>query len=201
MKTILFFGDSITQQASDAVGFITMIKSMAANENKPHLQFKNAGVGGNKITDLQRRLENDVLQKSPDIVVIQIGVNDVWHKATTGEGTEIHSFKKTYADIIESLLAENIKIILATPTTISELPSTESHSNAELDEYADVVRHLAQQYNTALCDLRRVFINHQSNLAETQHYKGYLTTDGVHLNETGNRYVAQHLWDAIKKLL
>jgi len=38
-----------------------------------------AGISGNKVPDLQRRLERDVLKKKPTVVFIYIGINDVWH--------------------------------------------------------------------------------------------------------------------------
>jgi lysophospholipase L1-like esterase len=39
-------------------------------------------------------MENDVLAKTPDIVFIYIGVNDVWHKSTSGTGTDADKFEK-----------------------------------------------------------------------------------------------------------
>ncbi|WP_315822065.1 hypothetical protein [Paraflavitalea speifideaquila] len=39
-----------------------------------------AGIGGNKAYDLYLRMEEDVLAKDPNTVVIWVGVNDVWHK-------------------------------------------------------------------------------------------------------------------------
>ena len=53
-------------------------------------------------------------KKDPDVVVIWVGVNDVWHK-TSGTGTSADKFEKFYVAIIKKLLAKNIKVILAPP--------------------------------------------------------------------------------------
>lgn len=201
MKTILFFGDSITQQGSHSDGFISVMQRMAANENKQQIRFKNAGVGGNKISDLKNRLQRDVLHQSPDVVVILIGVNDVWHSSTPSGGTEVNHFRMLYKEIIDSLLADRIQVVLATPTTIGELSAEESDMNRELDAFADAVRKLSTHYQLPLCDLRQVFANYQRQLPEPRSYKGYLTEDGVHLNLKGNELVAQHLWEVVRKLV
>ena len=59
-------------------------------------------------------MENDVLSKKPDVVVIYIGVNDVWHKSSSGTGTDADKFVKFYQAIIDKLKAQNAKIILCT---------------------------------------------------------------------------------------
>src|SRR5205085_9049878 len=85
---VIFFGDSITQAGAQRGGYITRIDSMSKLENKgDQFEFLGAGISGNKVYDLYLRLEDDVLNKNPDIVLIYIGVNDVWHKRTSGTGT------------------------------------------------------------------------------------------------------------------
>src|SRR5436853_5739497 len=84
-KRIIFFGDSITEGGAKPGGYIVKMDSMLALKNlKDQYELVGAGVSGNKIYDLYLRMEDDVLNKDPDIVVIFIGVNDVWHKRTTG---------------------------------------------------------------------------------------------------------------------
>jgi lysophospholipase L1-like esterase len=48
-----------------------------------------------------------VLSKNPDIVVIYIGVNDVWHKRSTGTGTDADKFEKFYKALIAKIQAKN----------------------------------------------------------------------------------------------
>src|SRR4051812_48762330 len=84
-KRVIFFGDSITQQGIESGGYINRIDSMSRLENKSsQYEFIGAGIGGNKVYDLYLRMDSDVLSKNPDVVVIYIGVNDVWHKVSYG---------------------------------------------------------------------------------------------------------------------
>ena len=82
-KRIIFFGDSITQAGVQPTGYITRLKQML-DEKKIGDKYEliGAGIGGNKAYDLYLRMDDDVLAKKPDAVVIWVGVNDVWHNCT-----------------------------------------------------------------------------------------------------------------------
>ncbi len=69
-----------------------------------------AGISGNKVYDLYLRVEDDVLAKDPGMVVIYVGINDVWHKTTSGTGTDLNKYEKFYIAIIKKLQAKNIKV-------------------------------------------------------------------------------------------
>ena len=108
-QRIIFFGDSITQAGVSPGGYITRIDSMCnVAGQKENYEFIGAGIGGNKIYDLYLRMDDDVLAKSPDKVFIYIGVNDVWHKSTSGTGTDADKFTKFYQAIIKKLIDKNI---------------------------------------------------------------------------------------------
>src|SRR5690606_41343862 len=71
---IVFFGDSITQAVVNESGYITELgKSLSS----PGCELMGAGIGGNKVYDLYLRMEEDVLAKKPDLVIIYVGINDV----------------------------------------------------------------------------------------------------------------------------
>ncbi|RYY18748.1 MAG: G-D-S-L family lipolytic protein, partial [Chitinophagaceae bacterium] len=73
--TILALGDSITEMGVWPKGYVDQIKNKL---NKSAYEVFGAGIGGNKVYDLYLRLEDDVLAKQPDLVVIYVGINDVW---------------------------------------------------------------------------------------------------------------------------
>src|SRR5574343_1362870 len=86
---VVFFGDSITQAGVQAGGYITVLGDLLKQKGmSDQFQLTGSGIGGNKVYDLYLRLEDDVLSKNPDVVVIYIGVNDVWHKQSHGTGTD-----------------------------------------------------------------------------------------------------------------
>jgi lysophospholipase L1-like esterase len=143
---VLFFGDSITQQGAAAGGFIVKIDSMCTVEKKnDRFEFIGAGVSSNKVYDLYLRMDDDVLAKNPDVVVIFIGVNDVWHKALVGTGTDADKFEVFYNAILKKLKERNIKVILCTPAVIGEKTDLTNQQDGDMNKYSNIVRSLAQK--------------------------------------------------------
>jgi lysophospholipase L1-like esterase len=138
-------------------------------------------------------MEEDVLAKNPDVVVIWVGVNDVWHKASYGTGTDQDKFEKFYTAVIKKLQAKNIKVVVTTPAAIGEKIDNTNQQDGDLNQYSNIIRSLAKTYNCALVDLRKEFLDY--NLKNNQENKesGILTTDRVHLNEKGNSFVADKM--------
>jgi lysophospholipase L1-like esterase len=198
-QRIVFFGDSITQAGANAGGYIMRIDSMCTKEGlKESYEFVGAGISGNKVYDLYLRMEEDVLAKNPDKVFIYIGVNDVWHKSTSGTGTDADKFEKFYAAIIKKLLDKNIKVILCTPATIGEKNDFSNPQDGDLNQYSKIIRGLAAKNNLSLIDLRKIFVDYNVSNNPENKTKGILTTDGVHLNAKGNQLVADEMWKLIK---
>ena len=65
--------------------------------------------------------------------------------------------------------------------------------NEDLDAFSDVVRKLASEYSTDLIDLRRIFIDYISKNNPNNNPSGILTYDGVHLNDRGNKLIADQM--------
>jgi len=198
---VIFFGDSITQAGVQAGGYIVRVDSMCKLEGfGDKYEFIGAGIGGNKVYDLYLRMENDVLAKTPDVVIIYIGVNDVWHKSTSGTGTDAEKFEKFYQAIIDKLKAKSIKIILSTPAAIGEKTDFSNPQDGDMNEYSNIIRRIASKNNLALVDLRKTFLDHNIKNNPANKDRGILTTDRVHLNANGNQMVADEMWRAIKNL-
>ena len=103
-KKVVFFGDSITQMGAEPGGYIRQMESIIAREGMNNqYELVGAGISGNKVTDLYLRLERDVLSKQPDIVVMYVGINDVWHKRLAGTGTDYVKYTEFYDAIVKKL--------------------------------------------------------------------------------------------------
>jgi isoamyl acetate esterase len=197
---VVFFGDSITQAAVQPGGYIVRIDSMCKAEGKSDsYEFIGAGISGNKVYDLYLRMENDVLAKDPDLVFIYIGVNDVWHKASSGTGTDADKFEKFYQAIIDKLKARNINVILCTPAAIGEKTDFSNTQDGDLNEYSKIIRRIANKNSLSLVDLRKSFLEYNLKNNPENKDRGILTTDRVHLNANGNQLVADEMWKMIKK--
>lgn len=194
-KRVIFFGDSITQAGVKPDGYISQLSKALPSAK---YELIGAGIGGNKVYDLYLRLEEAVLQKKPDVVVIYVGINDVWHKETHGTGTDYDKFIKFYQALISKISSGGSKVILCTPSVIGEKTGGANKMDADLDKYADAIRTLAKENNLPLCDLRSVFAEYERENNTSNLEKGILTTDGVHLNALGNKLVADNLLPFLK---
>lgn len=194
-KKVIFFGDSITQQGVGKNGYITQLKkSLDSNQ----YQLIGAGIGGNKVYDLYLRIEEDVLVKKPDLVFIYVGINDVWHKLGARTGTDYDKYLKFYQALIHKIQANGSKIVLCTPTVIGEKKNDANEVDADLNQYAQGIRELAAKNNLPLCDLRKAFVDYENANNPADVEKGILTTDKVHLNDNGNKLVANTMLPFIR---
>lgn len=199
-QRIVFFGDSITQAGVQPTGYITRLGELMQQKGiRDRYELMGAGIGGNKIYDLYLRMDVDVLAKDPQTVVIWVGVNDVWHKKTSGTGTDADKFEKFYTAVIKKLQAQHIKVFLTTPAAIGEKTDYTNELDGGLNKYAAIIRDLAEKNNCQLIDLRKAFLEYNLKNNRENKEKGILTTDGVHLNEVGNWFVAEEMLKALTR--
>ena len=142
-------------------------------------------------------MDSDVLAKSPDMVVIFIGVNDVWHKRTSGTGTDADRFEKFYNAIIKKLKAKNISVYLCTPAAIGEKNDFTNPLEGELNNYSALIRKISKDNNCPVIDLRHAFTDYLKTNNPDNKDRSILTTDGVHLNMAGNIFVAQKIFEVV----
>ena len=215
---VVFLGDSITENATSIkgdtltfangaifvpkyTGFISRIKEKIGED----IELIGKGIGGDKVSDLLTRYRNDVIQLNPDIVFIYIGINDVWHKYDFGTGSDIDLYEKGLRQIIGDIKNIGAEVILCTPTVIGENKGeftlvnqfkdieTMQIMNSDLDAYSDIIRKLSSEFNTELIDLRKIFMNYISENNPNNDPSGITTYDGVHLNDQGNKLIADEM--------
>jgi len=194
-ERIIFFGDSITELGIKPNGYVSLVHDSLKTIGY-HYDVIGAGVSGNKINDLLDRVEKDVIAKKPSIVVVYIGINDVWHFAFASRGltgTPKNKFEEGLKNLILQIQSNGAKVILCTPSVIGEKNDGSNPNDILLDEYSAISRKIAAETGSTLCDLRKEFLSylHHYNLSNAE--QGILTYDGVHLNDTGNHFVAEQI--------
>jgi isoamyl acetate esterase len=198
---IVFFGDSITQAAVRPGGYLVKMTEMLQKQSlATKYDLVGAGIGGNKVYDLYLRMDEDVLAKKPQVVVIYVGVNDVWHKASYGTGTDPDKFVKFYEAIVKKLQSQQIKVVVCTPAAIGEKTDFSNQQDGDLNKYSQLIRDLAKKHSLPLVDLRKAFLDYNLKNNPNNEEKGILTTDRVHLNDIGGQLVADEMWNVLKKL-
>ena len=159
-EVIAFFGDSITQAGARPGGYCKLIgEAIAKERSELGVEIVYAGISGNKVPDLERRLERDLLSKKPTIVFIYIGINDVWH-STRGKGTPKVQFDTGLRRLIEQISKSGASIVLCTPSVIGEKKEGANPLDEMLDEYSAISRNVASETGVTLCDLRKSFVDH-----------------------------------------
>ena len=190
---VVFLGDSITQGGdSHDKGYVRLIrKTLTEKHADLGIEVIGAGISGNKVPDLQRRLEKDVLARKPTIVVIYIGINDVWHgEKDPTRGTMPDAFTAGLKDVIGRCTSAGATVVICTPTLIGEKKDGANSLDEKLDQYSDLSRNLAKELKLPLCDLREAFVDHLKDHNPDNAEQKILTSDRVHLNDAGNKFVA-----------
>lgn len=196
-ERIVFFGDSITAAGTGEAGFIRLLEA-DLRQRLPDLRLELVGAGrsGDRVPDLLDRLDRDVLAREPTRVVVYIGINDVWHHQH-GKGTPRAAFETGLRELLQRIRAAGVRVLLCTPSVIGEKPDGSNEMDPMLDDYAALGRMVAAAADVGIVDLRRRFVTGLSVRNRAGADRGVLTSDGVHLNETGNRFVADALLAAL----
>jgi len=193
---LLFIGDSITdcgwrQDQTEQIGngYVRLIRDwLLAKSPADAPQVINRGISGNKIPDLVKRWDRDVIELSPDVVSVCIGINDVWHGLPPrNAGCSIQDFVAGYSEILSRTrrALPAARLVLCEPSAL-RLPEPPD-ADARMEPYADAVRRIGKEFTAdAVVPLRAVF-------AGAYHARPEIawTTDGVHPTSTGHALIAR----------
>ena len=206
-STLLMIGDSITDcgsvsPCSEVVrdplgyGYVQLINEIfSACFPQQHIRILNKGISGNTVRNLAARWQSDVLDLKPDWLSILIGINDVWPKFDACQPdawfVSIDEYAATLERLIHTTCPRLRGLVLMTPYCIE--PDRADPMRAMMDQYGDVVRRLAGQYQTILVDTQAEF---DSVLTEV--HPTVLALDRVHLKPTGHIILAQAFLKAVE---
>ncbi|WP_342743640.1 SGNH/GDSL hydrolase family protein [Halobacillus massiliensis] len=201
MSKIVLIGDSITDSHRGADpeglgdGYVRLLRDFYVTSFPgKELLFVNKGVSADRITDLEVRWQEDVLEEKPDWVSVSIGINDVWRQLDNPGMDQVQpeQFLTIYRRLLQQAAEKtDSRLILMQPTVIEEKPS--SKGNQLLKEYVEIVDQLAKEYDAILVPLHKVFISYLKKNGPVP-----LTTDGVHMTTTGNMLMFKTWREAVQ---
>lgn len=188
---IVFFGDSITDAArnrDDAEdlghGFPLFIASrLGSKYPEMNLSFYNRGNSGDKIADLNGRLDDDVLSLMPDVVSIMIGVNDTWHNVESpdfGSAKVAKVFETNYRKLLRNLTRAGVSRIILMEPFVLPIPKNRTTWRVDLDQKIQAIRLLAAEFHAEFISLDGLM-----NAAGISHGFELYTKDGVHPTPVG----------------
>jgi len=182
---IVAIGDSITAEGS-YLRYVEQV--LAANYSAlRNLRIVSAGMSGYRSENLVSRFEIDVIARKPTIVLISIGINDVFLRLNEPHNAEVLlAYRENITKLVEMAQRAGIHVILLAPTIIQEDPKAEG--NLRLASYALAMGMVAYSHKCQFVNLRMMFLRALENRpAET---KRWLTMDGVHMKPLGSAIMA-----------
>ena len=199
----VFIGDSITdcgrggEPEGIGSGYVRLVRDYLRAKDPGHApEVINRGVSGNKVTNLRDRWSKDVIELSPNVLSIMIGINDVWHGLNSGgSGVDIDTYRRTYAQLISQVKEKHsaCEIVLCEPTVIS--PPAHAKGNESLKPYVAAVRELAVELKLLLVPLHDVFLDAAKARQDID-----WATDGVHPTSSGHMLIARQWLEATELL-
>lgn len=166
----------------------------------------NAGVRGNTTRHALERFRRDVLDKKPDAVVIQFGINDgavdVWDGMDRPR-VPLPEYIANLESMIETAVDRGIVVVLMTPNPLRWTEKLRERYGKppydvndvwgfdSLNElYAQSVRVLARRHHLQVVDVHRTFCN------ATMNGRAVIDTvllDGMHPNDRGHAIISKLL--------
>ncbi|WP_207422497.1 SGNH/GDSL hydrolase family protein [Desertivirga brevis] len=197
----LFQGDSITDgnrgrntDPNHIMGHgyaFSVASRIAADFAEKDLVFYNRGISGNKVTDLQKRWEDDTLALKPDVLSILIGINDVAAVIQKSEFAKSpEEFETIYRDILQRSRTANPQLILVLGlpfvTPVGQVKENWKQWSGELEKRGAVVQKLAGEFDAVLVDYPSVFTK-----ACKRKEPAYWIWDGIHPTIAGHELMAR----------
>ena len=187
--TIVAFGSSSTQGYGSSGPEFTYPNRLAAQLRRQYptadITVVNRGRGGEDAPEMVRRLQTEVIDAHPDLVIWQVGTNAVLRNLDPGETAKIVD------DGIARIQAIGADVVLVDPQYSPAV-------NAKAESAGRMVRLLNK-----IAELRHIGIFPRFEVMRQWHEKqsipieGFVIADGLHMNDWGYACFAQLLGDDI----
>lgn len=192
---VLFFGDSITDAGRRekhnhnehlGIGYVALVAStLLARYPQLGLTFTNRGWTGNRIYDLDSRLQEDVLDARPTVVSVLVGINDTWHQYSRDLVSPVGEFLATYRRICERIRDElGARLVICEPFLLP-FPEDRAAWRDDFDHRLRAVRQVGAEFASVYIPLDSLFAD-AARKAPAVYWAG----DGVHPTPAGHGLIA-----------
>lgn len=221
--SFVLYGDSISKGVvfDEQKGKYVMLERSYPNLLQSKLKgvIHNAAKFGNTILRAAGKLQNDVLKKNPDIVIIEFGGNDCdfnWEEIAESPleqhnpNTDFNIFQKTLKSLVDSLNNSGIIPVLMTlPPLDAERYFKWISKNSSImgdkiltwlgsvskiywwqERYNSAIISTAQETGARWIDIRSAFLKNPD-------FRQFLCIDGIHPNEKGHILIAEKIMEYI----
>lgn len=184
---VVFFGDS-------------RIEMWRPLPESPGLELINRGWGGETTGQALLRVERDVLALKPDVVVIQLGINDLKAVGVLpgAEAAIRDQCARNIKAIVESITAREVSVLLLTVFPVGPV------SPARWPVWSDATLGMVAEVNASLQTLagpRVAVVNCDDVLAETGRVRDGFAIDAFHLRRDAYQALNEIVSPAIARLM
>ncbi len=224
LYTIVVYGDSISRGIifDDIKQKHALLLESFTNLVREHLKgvVYNAAKFGSTLVEGLQRLQNDVLRRKPDIVLIEFGGNDCdyhWDEIAADPTREFHPNTEcsTFYELLSGLVVklhglQIVPVLVTLPpldpdkylkwishnseqakSNILQFIGSVSHIYAWHERYNAAVLRVAEETKTRLIDIRSAFL-------ENDDYTTLICDDGIHPNKDGHKVIAEKILQYIR---
>ena len=199
---IVFCGDSITDSGRDrndpaslGNGYVAILFEKLRNLYEDvNFTFVNAGITGDRIADVEKRVQTDIVDLKPDIVVLLVGINDTWRREDPLAPFDGEAFAASYENVVAAIKAGGAKLIIVEPFLFN-VPDKRRFRRAFNEEVA-IIRSVASRYADAFVPLDEMF----AGVSQSVGISAY-SADGIHPTHRASRLIADNVIKKIRPLL
>jgi lysophospholipase L1-like esterase len=163
-------------------------------DQRPGSELLNLCISGATTEDVLRRQLQRSVAKSPDLVTLGIGINDIGH------GFTIEQFAKNYDEILTTLKQQTKAAIVV--TNIPDVSSAPRIPGSMRNEYQRQI----EQFNKRLEEIARrhevtIFDVFTITRRELPSHPEYFSSDGFHPSDEGYELWAEEMWPTLARVL
>ncbi len=137
-------------------------------------------IGGENSVSGAERFQRDVLDRRPDLVTIDYGLND--------RGVGLEKARDAWRKMLDLCGAAKVPVILLTPT-LDAASVLKPKEGEILSAHAEQIRGLASEYGVGLCDPHKAFLLYLQNGGDINELLSWIN----HPNRLGHEMIAREL--------
>ena len=182
---IAFLGESLTFLGCyEETGYVKLTIKELENRGKK-VELIPVGLCGARSFDILNIIDNDVISKKPDLLIMMIGINDA-----LAEPDKIQNFKNNIKQIIKKLKENKINTIILN-ITVTEKDAF--YANDAINQHNKVISDITKQEKIKTIDINSVMKKQIKKSGKNTMEEYFMTEDGIHLSNLGNKILADTL--------
>jgi len=163
-------------------------------EVRPGSELANLCVSGATTEDLLRAQLQPGVDKSPQLVTVGIGINDIGH------GFKIEQFAKNYEEILSTLKQKTqAEIVVSNIPDVSSAPRIPAPMRGEyqrqIEQFNERLEEIARRHGVTIFDVFSI------TRRELPSHPEYFSADGFHPSDDGYELWAESMWPTLQGVI